>query len=110
RDARDRVAAEASTHPLGLASWNGLAQDGTVGGMDADDEATWTYLRRVPAWARPFRGAPHVRERFSCVEAASRPRQRTPCIQRRSRGERSRNSSAAPSPIHSSNWNRSPYF
>src|SRR5690606_39690728 len=30
--------------------------------MDADDEATWTYSRRVPAWARPFRGAPHVRE------------------------------------------------
>src|SRR5690606_5188017 len=43
-------------------SWNGFAQAGTVGGMDADDEATGTYSRRVPAWARPFRGAPHVRE------------------------------------------------
>src|SRR5690606_16308703 len=60
RDARSTLAAEASTHPLGLASWNGFAQDGTVGGMDADDEATWTYSRRVPAWARPFREAPHA--------------------------------------------------
>src|SRR5690606_19932980 len=62
RDARSTFAAEASTHPLGSASWNGLAREGTVGGMDADDEATWTYSRRVPAWARPFRGAPHARE------------------------------------------------
>src|SRR5690606_35039808 len=36
---------------------NGLAQDGTVGDMDVDDEAPWTGSRRVPAWARPFRGA-----------------------------------------------------
>ena len=59
RDARSTFAAEASTHPLGSASWNGLAQDGTVGDMDVDDEAPWTGSRRVPAWARPFRGAPH---------------------------------------------------
>src|SRR5690606_41341376 len=31
---------------------------------------SWTYLRRVPAWARPFRGAPHVRERLLRAQGA----------------------------------------
>src|SRR5690606_8092334 len=47
-----------------------LAQDGTVGDMDVDDEAPWTGSRRVPAWARPFRGARHVSERFAFAPRA----------------------------------------
>src|SRR5690606_30610328 len=65
-----REKSEASTHLLGVASWNGLAQDGTVGDMDVDDEATWTYSRRVPAWARPFHDAPHVREQLLRAQGA----------------------------------------
>src|SRR5690606_13667576 len=65
-----RETSEASTHLLGLASWNGFAQDGTVGDMDVDDEAPWTGSPRVPAWARPFRGAPHVRERLLRAQVA----------------------------------------
>src|SRR5690606_4828511 len=72
RERRLRESFEASIHPLGSASWNGLAQDGTVGGMDADDEATWTYSRRVPAWARPFRGAPLASGRFDLASRARR--------------------------------------
>src|SRR5690606_2147519 len=53
---------------LSVVEWP--ARDGTVGGMDADDEATWTYSRRVPAWARPFRGAPHVSGRLLRAQGA----------------------------------------
>src|SRR5690606_14947806 len=38
--------------------------------MDVDDEATWTYSRRVPAWARPFHDAPHVREQLLRAQGA----------------------------------------
>src|SRR3546814_15395020 len=57
---RPASGAEASTHPLGLASWKGLAQDGTVGDRDVDDKAPWMGSRRVPTWAWPFSGAPQA--------------------------------------------------
>src|SRR5690606_18531341 len=59
RAARRTAAAEASVHALGVAWRSGSADAGTVGAMDDDDEAPWMGSRRVPAWARPFRGAPH---------------------------------------------------
>src|SRR3546814_16464135 len=67
-----RSDAEASIHPLGLASWKGFAQDGTVGDMDVDDEAPWMGSRRVPAWAKPFRGAPHASDESRARRAPTR--------------------------------------
>src|SRR3546814_413776 len=59
---RPASGAEASIHPLGLASWKGHARGGTVGDMDVDDKPPWMGSRRVPTWAWPFRGAPHASE------------------------------------------------
>src|SRR5690606_34254579 len=66
-----RERSEASTHPLGPASWHGLAQDRTVSDIDGDHEAPWTGSRRVPAWARPFLDAPHASGRCAFAAAAA---------------------------------------
>src|SRR5690606_39303789 len=38
--------------------------------MSTTDEAPWMGSRRVPAWARPFHGAPLVRERLLRAQGA----------------------------------------